>query len=148
MGKSDKLTKNPFERSQPVTQDFLDIPLIGMVRASIPLSASGDYNLNELIGNFQNANHHSLTLEVLDNAMYRSGIIKGDYLTVGLDTRPKDGDIVVVKLGERFYIRRFFRKDHLIRLETSDDYPSSLVIEKNTPDFHLFGKVLSISRQL
>jgi repressor LexA len=147
MSKPDKLQNNPFERSQPVTQEFLDIPLLGMVRASSPTSPSGDYNLNELVSNYKNTHPNSLTLEVLDNAMSRSGIIKGDYITVDLHLRPDNGDIVVVKLSEKFFIRRFYRENNRIRLETADDYPSSLVIETNTPGFHILGKVLSLSRQ-
>ena len=147
MSKPDKLRTNPFERSQPVTREFFDIPLLGMVRASGPTSPSGDYSLNELVSNFQNTNQHSITLEVLDNAMHKAGIIKGDYLTINLHARPHNGDIVVVKLGERFFIRRFFHESNRVRLETSDDYPSSLVIESNTPGFQMIGKVLSLSRQ-
>lgn len=147
MKKPDKLYTNPFERSQQVTQDFFDIPLLGMVQVNLPSSSTGDYNLSELVSNFQSQNRSSVTLEVLDDAMYKAGIIKGDYLTIDLLVRPLNGDIVVVKLGERFYIRRFHRKDQFIRLETADDYPSSLVIESNTPDFQIFGKVVSLSRQ-
>lgn len=148
MAKADKLNTSLFERSQPVTQEFFDIPLLGQVRPGDPLSASGDYNLDALVSNFQHTDRHSVTLQVLDNAMQNSGIIKGDYLTVDLRIKPKNGDIAVVKLGERYFVRRFFRQNHRIRLETSDASPSSLVIEENTPGFLLFGKVLSIFREL
>jgi SOS-response transcriptional repressor LexA len=147
MGKTDKLKTNLFERSQPLTRDFFNIPLLGMVRVDIPAVSNGDYNLSDLVSNFQNTDQDSLTLQVLDNAMDKAGIIKGDYLTIDLRVKPQNGDIVVVKLGERFFIRRFHRRDHLIRLETDDSYPSSLVIETNTPGFHIFGKVVSLSRQ-
>jgi SOS-response transcriptional repressor LexA len=147
MSKSNKIAANPFERSQPVTREFFDIPLLGMVRAGDPSASSGNYNLNELVTNFQHTDRHAITLQVLDNAMQQAGIIKGDYLTVDLRTKPQNGDIVVVKLGERFFIRRFFRQNRRVRLETSNDYPSSLVIEEGTPGFMLFGKVLSISRR-
>jgi repressor LexA len=148
MAKEDNLTTNPFERSQPVTREFFDIPLLGQVRPGDSLSASGDYNLDALVSNFQHTDHHSVTLQVLDNAMQSSGIIKGDYLTVDLRIKPQNGDIAVVKLGERYFVRRFFRQNHRIRLETSDASPSTLVIEENTPGFLLFGKVLSIFREL
>jgi SOS-response transcriptional repressor LexA len=148
MAKADKLNTSPFERSQPVTQEFFDIPLLGQVRPGDPLSASGDYNLDALVSNFQHTDRHSVTLQVLDNAMQNSGIIKGDYLTVDLRIKPKNGDIAVVKLGERYFVRRFFRQNHRIRLETAGASPSSLVIEENTPGFLLFGKVLSIFREL
>ena len=147
MSKTDKLKINPFERSQPLTQDFFDIPLLGMVRVGLPSLTSGDYNLSELVANYKKEHRDSVTLEVLDNAMHKAGIIRGDYLTIDLNAHPHDGDIIVVKLGERFYIRRFFRNGRLIRLETADDYPSSLVIEDNAPGFLLFGKVVSLSRR-
>jgi SOS-response transcriptional repressor LexA len=106
-----------------------------------------DYNLSELVSNFQNTDQYSITLEVLDDAMYQAGIFKGDYLTIDLQSKPRNGDIIVVKLGERFFIRRFFLQQHLIRLETADEYPSSLVVEDNTPGFQIIGKVTSLSRQ-
>ena len=148
MAKADKLKPNPFERSQPLTREFFEIPLLGQVRPGDPRAASGDYNLDALVTNFQHTDNHTVTLQVLDNAMQGAGIIKGDYLTVDLRIKPQDGDIVVVKLGERYFIRRLYRQNHRIRLETSDAYPSSLVIEDNTPGFMLFGKVLSIFREL
>jgi SOS-response transcriptional repressor LexA len=147
MRKTDKIKPNPFERSQPVTRDFFNIPLLGMVRASMSSSSTEDYNLSELVSNFQNTDQFSITLEVLDNAMYKAGILMGDYLTIDLQSRPQDGDIIVVKLGERFFIRRYYLQQHLIRLETADEYPSSLVIEYNTPGFQIIGKVTSLSRQ-
>lgn len=147
MRKIDKFNANPFERSQPITRDFFNIPLLGMVRSNIPPYSSGDYSLSELVSNFQNTDQDSITLEVLDDAMYKAGILKGDYLTINTRSKAQNNDIIVVKLGERFFIRRFFLQDNLIRLETADEYPSSLVIEDNTPGFQIIGKVSSLSRQ-
>ena len=147
MRKTDKIKSNLFERSQPITRDFFNIPLLGMVRSSISSQSSGDYNLSELVSNFKNTDQNSITLEVLDDAMYKAGIFKGDYLTVDLQSKPYNGDIIVVKLGERFFIRRFYLQNTLIRLETADEYLSSLIIEDNTPGFQIIGKVSSLSRQ-
>jgi len=147
MRKSDKLKPNPFERSQPLTREYFNIPLLGMVRVDHPSLSSGDYNLSELVSNFKNNNNQSVTLEVLDDAMHQAGILKGDFLIIDLHAQPSDGDIVAVKLGERFYIRRYHKKGHRILLLTADSYPSSLVVEENTPGFLLFGKVISLSRQ-
>ena len=118
-----------------------------MVRAGYPDSASGDYNLGDLVINYRKTHNDSVTLEVLDNAMEKAGILKGDFLTVNLTSRPDNGDIAVVKLGERFFIRKFFRQDRQIRLETATTIPSTLIIETKTPGFEIIGKVQSISRQ-
>ncbi len=138
---------NPFERTQPLDSDFFNVPVLGMVRAGYPDSTSGDYDLGDLVTNHRKNHNNSVTLQVLDNAMEKSGILKGDFLTVDLSSRPHDGDIAVVKLGERFFIRKFFRQDQRIRLETATPSPSTLIIETNTPGFEVIGKVQSISRQ-
>lgn len=147
MHQNDKIEPNLFERSQSLTQEFFDVPLLGMVRLDIDSYTHGDYNLSELVSNFQSTDQNAVTLEVLDDAMQKAGIFKGDFLTIDLRLNPRDGNIVVVKLGERFYIRRFFKNQNLIRLETADDYPSSIVIEPDTPGFQFLGKVISLSRQ-
>ena len=142
-----KLRPNPFERSQPLTSDYFDIPVLGMVRAGYPDTQSGDYDLGDLVVNYRQNRNQSVTLEVLDNAMENSGILQGDFITVDLEIRPGNGDIAVVKLGERFFIRKFFRQDKHIRLETATNTPSTLVIETRTPGFEIIGKVSSLSRQ-
>jgi len=147
MNKKMKLNSNPFERTQPVSNDFLNIPLLGMVRASNPLEPAGNYNLTDLIANFNDMDREFITLEVLDDAMSKSGILRGDYLTVKLHSHPRDGDIIVVQLGEKFYIRKFYHQNNLIRLETDNEYPSSLIIENKTPGFQVIGIVQSVLRQ-
>ena len=142
-----KSKSNPFERTQPLNSDFFNVPVLGMVRAGYPDSAAGDYDLGDLVINYRKNHNDSVTLEVLDNAMEKAGILKGDFLTVNITSRPDNGDIAVVKLGERFFIRKFFRQDRQIRLETSTTTPSTLIIETKTPGFEIIGKVQSISRQ-
>jgi SOS-response transcriptional repressor LexA len=139
---------HPLERAQPVHTDFLDIPLLGQVRPSDPLRSSGDYDLSDLVHNFHAIQTRIITVEVLDDAMVNSGIHQGDYLTIDLDSHPTDGDLVVVKLGERIFVRKFSRQEHRICLETSDSYRSTLVVEPDTPNFAILGKVQSLTRHL
>ena len=144
---AEKTTTNPFERSQPLTSDYFDIPLLGMVRADFSDPQTGNYDLADLVANYHKERRQSVTLEVLDNAMENSGILRGDFITVDLDARPVNGDVALVKLGERFFIRKFFRQDKLVRLETASATPSTLVIEPRPPGFQVIGKVVSLSRQ-
>jgi len=144
-GKSNTITH--FERTQPLTRDFCDIPLLGILHTA-ESDSKQQYQIGDLISNFQTKGKEFVTLVVADNAMQQAGILKGDYLTVHLKSTVQDGDITVVRLGERFYVRRFFRQNStLIRLETCDESPSVLVIETKTPDFEIIGKVYSLSRQ-
>lgn len=144
---TEKISRNPFERSQPLTSDYFDIPLLGMVRADFSDPQTGNYDLADLVANYHQERRQSVTLEVLDNAMENSGILRGDFITVDLNAPPANGDIALVKLGERFFIRKFFRQDKLVRLETASATPTTLVIETRTPGFQVIGKVVSLSRQ-
>ena len=147
MSQNSKIKHNLFERSQPVTSDFFDIPLLGAVRPDSAKNTNGNYDLSELVTNFQHDHIGALTVEVLDDAMFKAGIFKGDFITVQLNSQPKNSDIVVAKLGERFYVRRVFFQRGLIRLDTDNEYPSSLVIDPKTPGFIFLGKVVSLTRQ-
>ncbi len=142
---SDK--KDPFDRSQPLTRDFFNIPLIGEVRPNDGESVSGDYNLGELVANFPGQSSENVTLQVMDNALCHAGILKNDFLTVRVNATLKSGDFAVVKLGERIFVRKYYRQNGLVRLETADDYPSSVIVETNTPGFSIIGKVISITRE-
>ena len=130
------------------SSDVFNIPLIGLVQAKDDADYPGDYYLGELVSNFPDHSNIQVTLQALDNAMSQSGILKGDFINIDKDVKLKDNDIVVVKLGERIYIRKYFSERSLIRLETSNEISSPLVIDPKTPGFKLIGKVISITRQL
>jgi len=140
-------SKNPFTRTQPLTREFSNVPLIGILHLT-EADSSPEYQIGDSIRNFQTAGKEFVTLLMSDNSMRQAGIIKGDYLTVNLNSAVQDGDLAVVRLGERLYVRQFFRSTAaLIRLQTCDEFPSVLVIETKTPDFEIIGKVYSLSRQ-
>lgn len=146
--KKNKLDQNIFERKIAVSSEFLDVPLIGLVRASDPAAtAAGDYDLGDIISNFQHNQAESITLQATDNAMRNAGILCNDHLTIDLRGRFQDGDIVVLKLGERIFIRKYYKQSDSFRFETADDYPSLLVIKNNTPGFEIIGKVISVTRE-
>jgi SOS-response transcriptional repressor LexA len=140
-------SKNTYVQTQPLTTEFSNVPLIGILHLA-EADSNPDYQIGDSIRNFQTAGREFVTLVISDNSMRQAGIIKGDYLTVNLNASVQDGDLAVVRLGARLYVRQFFRPSAtLIRLQTCDEYPSVLVIETKTPDFEIIGKVYSLSRQ-
>jgi len=139
---------NPFARIQTLTGEFSNVPLLGILHLTAA-DANPEYQIGDSIRNFQTAGKEFVTLVMSDNSMSKAGIIKDDYLTVNLKSAVQDGDLAVVRLGERVYVRQFFRPStSLIRLQTCNEYPSVMVIEINTPDFEVIGKVYSLSRKI
>lgn len=148
MKKADKIKSGPFDRTQPINSEFFNVPLLGLVIPDDPEYSNGKYDLNELVSNYKKKDIHTFNLSILDNAMKNCGILKGDLLSVNLNSTINNEDIIVVKIGERILVRKYFKNNNLIRLETADDYPSDLIIEPNTPGFQILGKVVSVIREL
>ena len=147
MAKSASNSGNPFSRTLPLTREFSNIPLLGTLDLT-DADADPEYQIGDTIRNYQTAGKEFVTLVINDNSMRQAGILKGDYLTIKLKSNVQDGDLTAVRLGERLYVRQYFRQSStLIRLQTCEESPSALVIEIRTPDFEIIGKVYSLSRQ-
>ncbi len=129
-------------------KEFYNIPLLGEVRLEGADGSGGDYSLGELIKNFRKQDQHSVTLRTLDNGLEGDGIFYGDYLTVTLGSKPRNGDITAVRLGEKVFVRKIFFTNNLIRLETTDPYNAPLIVDTKTPGFEIIGKVHTVIREL
>jgi len=133
------------------SDEFYNIPLVddmGEVHVDAPFSGGGNYNLGELIKNFRKKDTPFITVRSVDNGLAADGILRGDYLTVDLKARIQDGDIVAVKLGSRLFIRKKYAQKNLIRLETSGENNSPLIVDPKTPGFEIIGKVSAVIREL
>jgi SOS-response transcriptional repressor LexA len=148
MPKQLKIDFSPFERTPVIENQYVDIPLIGLLQPVTADVEHGNYPIADIIANRFTCDSSQVTLQVTDNAMINAGIIRDDYLTIEITPVLKDRDIAAIKLGEHLYIRRFFHQGTQIRLETADAYPSIQIIELKTPGLSIIGKVVSITRML
>lgn len=131
-----------------LNSEFYNIPLLGEVRMENNFHTNGNYNIGEIISNFKENDTRSITLKAIDNGLSNAGILSGDFLTVNLTPQLHNGDIGVIKLGHRIYVRKIYYDKHLIRLETADASVSPLIVDPRTPDFELIGKVVTVIREL
>lgn len=133
----------------PVNPDeFYNIPLLGEVHLDNDSGSGGDYSLGELIKNFRKTDTQSITLRALDNGLAGDGIFFGDFLTVDLNSKPKNGAIAAVKLGPKLVIRKTYFERGLIRLEATDPDSSPIIVDPKTPGFEILGKVRTVIREL
>lgn len=144
-------TKRPQSSSShsPVNpEEFYNIPLMGEVHLENDFGTGGDYSLGELIKNFRKHDTQSVTLRALDNGLSGDGIYYGDFLTVDLSSKPKNGTISAVKLGPKLVIRKIYFERNLIRLEATDSNSSPIIVDPKTPGFEILGKVHTVIREL
>ncbi|GEM_PF-1769010 len=128
--------------------EFYNIPLIGQVHVENEWGSGGDYSLGELIRNYKKNDTRYLTLRAADDGLSAVGILQGDFLTVEMNRKPRNGDIAAVRLGERVFIRKTYFERGLIRLETTDPSTAPLIVDAKTPGFELLGKVHTVIREL
>ena len=143
--------KNPSNSPQikEGLHEFYQIPVIGEVHLNEnDRQLLNKFSLGELIQNFRQDDRDSITVQAMDNALAGAGILKGDFLTINLQSRPRSGDIAAVKFGNKLFIRKIFFNKNYIRLETADDMPSPIIIDENTPDILILGKVTMVVREL
>jgi len=134
--------------STTLDKEFYNIPLFGEVRIDDKDNPRGDYDIGEIITNSRNSASQSINVRAADDALSRAGIFNGDFLTVHLNRQLKNGDIAVVQLGYKIYIRKIFFEKNRIRLETDSSTPSPLIIDPATPGFQILGKVITVIREL
>lgn len=129
--------------------EFYQIPVIGEVHIhGDEWDSPQHFSLGELIQNFKKEDRQTITVRALDNALTEAGILKNDLLTVNLKQYPRDGDIAAVKFGDKLFIRKIYFHKNYIRLDTSEANPSPVILDENTPDFHILGKVTMVVREL
>lgn len=129
-------------------KEFYNIPLFGEVKVEHNENYNGDYRLGEIITNSQKRNAKSLNLRATDDGLSGIGIYKGDFLTFALNSQLTNGDIAVIQLGYKIYVRKIFFDKKRIRLESDSKAPSPLIIDMDTPGFEVLGKVTTVIREL
>ncbi len=129
-------------------REFYDIPLLGEVKIEHNILISGNYSLGDIINNFRLNNTQTFSIQVMDEGMESSGIYRGDYLTVLLRDKINSGEIAVVRLSDKIYVRRIYYANGYIRLETSAESRTPLIVESSTPGFEIIGKVISLVRAI
>ncbi len=138
---------SPAEKANPNHQ-FYNIPLLGEVKLQKDDFSYREYDIGEVIANFSENKSRDITVKAADNGLREQGVFEGDYLTVRQQVPLKDGDIVVVQLGYKIYVRKaYFLKNH-VRLETSHINDAPLIVERQTRGFTILGKVVTVIREL
>lgn len=129
-------------------KEFYNIPLFGEVRIDKNNSFNGNYDLGEIITNSKNNFQRNINMRAADDGLSGIGIFRNDFLTVDLNIQVSNGDIAVIKLGSKIYVRKIFFDKKRIRLEKENNTPAPLIIDQGIPGFKILGKVTTVIREL
>jgi len=85
-------------------------------------------------------------IKVVGESMLQAGILPGDYVLVDRSLTPRNNDIVVVRIGDEWTMKYFFREKGRIVLKAAHpSYPPLLL--SHEVDLEVFGVVVAVIRK-
>jgi repressor LexA len=127
------------------------IPLMGRIAAGKPVPAYGDDVEDYLpLPVTQVRGDGAYALRVEGESMAGDSLLDGDYVIVAPDPEPNDGEMVVVIIDEEATVKRLWREEKRIRLESLNpgqpEFPPKFIDYGDKPTIQ--GRVIGIVRWL
>lgn len=125
--------------------DTNGIPLVGKVRAGIPILA--EENLECFIDYYpafksRFKKSELFALHVVGESMIMAGLLDGDIVIVHKTQEVHDGDIVVAMIGDEATVKTFYREKDAVRLQPENPSFTPII----TRDLTVLGKVIASIR--
>ena len=123
------------------------IPILGRVAAGNPILA--EENLEGRIGIDSDllSGDQLFALKVNGDSMIEAGIFDGDLVFARKQPVAERGEIVVAIVGEDATVKYYYPDNGRIRLEPANETFRTIIVERDTPGFHIAGKVVGVFRK-
>ncbi len=127
------------------SKDLLRIPLLGTIRAGLPILASE--NIEEHISLHKELFplEEGFALRVRGESMKGAGIMEGDIVVVRPGVEPRQGDIVVALIEDEATVKRFYRRAGKVILKPEN--PDMEPVELDPRDVRILGRVVGLIRR-
>jgi repressor LexA len=142
--------RNRKARNIEVREEFspLGVPIVGRIAAGSPILAienlEGSLNAAEMFS----AADGAFALQVDGESMTGAGILPGDYVIVNANGRVKEGGIAAVRIGDEATVKRLYVSRGRARLKSENPEYKDIVVDRNSPEFAVYGPVIGVVRKL
>lgn len=144
-----------FEVGYADPRSLLQVPLVGKIAASSPVSQLEDfgyyYDNDDLIGIPQNlvgkfAPEELFALKVTGDSMADALIADGDVVVIRRQSSASNGDMVAVWLSDRgeTTLKHYFAEGDMVRLQPANPFMDPIYVNKE--QVHIQGRVLAVLR--
>ncbi len=93
------------------------IPIIGRVRAGLPVLAEENFEGYVTFVPDRRVNDELFALRVIGSSMIEAGILDGDIVIVERCSTAEDGDRIVALIGDEATVKDFYREEDGFRLQ-------------------------------
>jgi repressor LexA len=134
------------DRSGPVSAS-LDLPLLGMVAAGLPIEAVEDRETLAVPPDMVRRNRENYVLRVQGDSMIDEQIRDGDYIVVAAQENAEDGQMVVALVGgDSATVKKLYREaGNRIRLQPAN--PTMTPIVEDARNVRIQGVVVGVIRK-
>ena len=133
------LTKN----EEPEISIIVEVPILGSVAAGNHPMVDENCEGKILIPQaWFNKEKQYFALTVQGDSMTKAGILNGDYVLVEQGETAESGEIVVVMMNDTMTLKRYFREQTRIRLQSESDKYQPIFVQ----EIRLLGRVTQVIR--
>lgn len=135
------------ELVQNIASEASKLPLVGSVPAGMPIDAIENIEGEYIIDSSFLPKGEAFTLRVSGDSMKNAGIFDGDIVMVERQAVARRGEIIVAIIGDEATVKRYFPENNKIRLQPENDAFEPIIVDKNSPEFRIAGKVVGLIRK-
>jgi repressor LexA len=125
-----------------------EIPILGHIAAGKPIWAEENFaGTIKIDPSFIRHRKNMFALKVRGDSMIEAGILPNDLLLAEQQATAEAGDIVVALIENEATVKKFYREKDHIRLVSANPAYAPILLDKNSGEFRIAGKVIGIIRK-
>ncbi len=124
------------------------IPIVGRIAAGAPVLAIENLEGSLSTTGLFDVDEHTFALEVEGESMVGAGILPGDYVIIKGNGSVPNGAVAAVRIGDEATVKRVFIGQGQVRLKAENPDFEDIVLDRNSPEFALYGPVVGVMRKL
>ena len=146
--KKNKHIARGLELTTQLAHDIKRLPLVGSVPAGLPIDAIENIEGEIAFDASFLPKGESFSLKVVGDSMQDAGILDGDIVLVQKQQVALRGEIIVALIGDEATVKRYFPEGDNIRLQPENDDFQPIIVNKQSPEFRIAGKVVGLIRRI
>ena len=138
------------EAGKSVSPEFKvqEIPIVGRVAAGQPILAVENLEGTVVVDrDFLMRQENVFALKVHGDSMIDAGIFNGDLVFARQQNTAERGQIVVALIGEETTVKYYYPEAGRVRLEPANEAYGPIIVDVNTPDFSILGRIIGVMRR-
>jgi repressor LexA len=141
-------TASPEAKSASPEYSVLEIPIVGRVAAGQPILAVENLEGTVVVDrDFLMRQENVFALRVHGDSMIDAGIHHGDLVFARQQNTAERGQIVVALIGEETTVKYYHPEAGRVRLEPANEAYGPIIVDVNTPDFSILGRIIGVMRR-